>query len=101
MISDQTRNLKVEHQDEHKEKVNQSFGVHFCPFNSDRVSMKIDIILGYLCRIRKSFDFCLLGDLSSERKDANAGQCLLTFYKILIKIMAILICYRLLKCCNL
>lgn len=72
MASDQTRNLKVEHQDEHKEEENQSFGVHFCPFNSDCVSMKTDIILGYLCRIRKSFSFCLLGALSIETKDASA-----------------------------
>lgn len=72
MASDQTRNLKVEHQDEHKEQENQSFGVHFCLFNSDFVSMKINIILGYLCRIRKSFNFCLLDALSIETKDASA-----------------------------
>lgn len=72
MSSDQTRNLKVEHQDEHNEKENQNFGVQFCSFNYDCVSMKIDIILGYLCRIRKSFNFCLLGALSIETKDGSA-----------------------------
>lgn len=81
MSSDQNRNLKVEHQNEHKERENQGFGVHFYPLNSDCVSMKNDIILGYFCRIRKSFNFCL-SSLNIETKDASAED---NIYKIFIK----------------